>query len=103
MSDEAFKLETNHSWSSEFFWPQTTTTSDDICVCCGNLRVQGHKLDCRLAKVADHHDRMASMLRRLEEHFRSNYHCCYRGKKHLGGHDTDCILEETATLLRELP
>lgn len=52
--------------------------------------------------------RMIGMLRRLNDHFRSEYHCCRTNTdRHRGpddpAHDTDCILEETAALLRELP
>ncbi len=60
-------MDTNHSWSSELFWPQTTASSDDICICCGNLRVQGHKLDCSLAKITDRHDGLVAMTKRATD------------------------------------
>lgn len=49
------------------------------------------------------YDRMATMLRRLDSHWRSNYHCCWKSKHRSGGHDDDCIMLDLATLLRDLP
>lgn len=53
-------------WGKELFWPQTTSSSDDVCISCGNLRSQGHRLDCDLAKAVDTHAELLEMLRELE-------------------------------------
>lgn len=95
---------------ADLFWPQTTSSSDDICVDCGNLRHQGHKLDCALCKSVELYPRMASLLRELEwadtgergfsDSDLPDTRCPICGELGYNGHSPDCRL---AKLLGELP